>query len=143
MNPRERWTGIGALSGVAAAAATLMAASPGLGQQGHPLSGSWHGEWGPPGDRMDLTVIMDWDGQRVTGLVNPVTDRAELQNATLDSGNWAVRFEVDVKGPSDRMLHCVADGRLERLGSDRRTLSGTWNCGDLESEFEMTRDRDY
>lgn len=92
---------------------------------------------------MDLTVILDWDGQRVTGLVNPVTDRAQLRNATLDSGNWTVRFEVDVKGPSSQILHCVADGRLGLLGSDRRTLSGTWNCGDLESEFEMTRDRDY
>lgn len=143
MNPRERWTGSGALSGVAVAAATLMAASPGFGQQGHPLSGSWHGEWGPPASRTDLTVIMDWDGQRVTGLVNPVTDRAPLRNATLDSGNWTVRFEVDVKGPSDQTLHCVADGRLGQLGSDRRTLSGTWNCGSLASEFEMIRDRDY
>ena len=92
---------------------------------------------------MDLTVIMDWDGQRLTGLVNPVTDRARLQNATLDSGTWTVRFEVEVKGPADQMLHCVADGRLGQLGSDRRTLAGTWHCGDLESEFEMTRDRDY
>jgi len=92
---------------------------------------------------MDLTLIMDWDGQRVTGLVNPVTDRAELQNATLDSANWTLRFEVDVKGPSDRMLHCVANGQLGRLGSDRRKLAGTWNCGNLESEFEMIRDRDY
>lgn len=92
---------------------------------------------------MDLTVIMNWDGRRVVGLVNPVTDRAQLQNAEIDSGNWTVRFEVDVKGQSDQMLHCVADGRLERLGSDRRTLSGSWNCGILESEFELTRDRDY
>jgi hypothetical protein len=92
---------------------------------------------------MDLTVIIDWDGQQMTGLVNPVTDRSALRNATLDSEDWTVRFEVDVKGPADQTLRCVADGRLERLGSDRRTLSGTWNCGDLESEFEMTRDRDY
>lgn len=143
MNLSERWTGTGALWGVTAVAAALMVASPGIGQQGHPLAGSWHGEWGPPGDRTDLTVIMDWDGHRLTGLVNPVTDRTQLQNATLDSGNWTVRFEVDVKGPSDQTLHCVADGQLGQLGSDRRTLSGTLNCGDLESEFEMTRDRDY
>jgi len=143
MNLSERWTGIRPLSGAALVAAALMAVHPGFAQQGHPLAGSWHGEWGPPGDRSDLTVIMDWDGQRVTGLVNPVTDSAELRNATLDSGSWTVRFEVDVKGSSGELLNCVADGRLEQLGSDRRTLSGTWNCGGLESEFEMTRDRDY
>jgi len=131
------------MSRVAVVAATMIAANSSLGQQGHPLSGSWHGEWGQPADRMDLTVILNWDGQRLTGLVNPVTDRAELQNATLDSGNWMVRFAVDVKGPSDQMLHCVANGQLGQLGSDRRKLSGTWTCGDMQSEFEMTRDRDY
>ncbi len=40
---------------------------------------------------MDLTVIMDWDGTAVTGLVNPVTDRAPFQNAVLDSGDWSAR----------------------------------------------------
>lgn len=143
MIQRDPWTGSTARWCIAAVTAMLIAATPASSQQGHPLSGSWHGEWGPPGDRTDLTLIMDWDGQRVTGLVNPVTDRTRLRNATLDSGSWTVRFEVDVKGQSDEMLHCVADGRLEGLGSDRRKLSGTWSCGDVESEFEMTRDRDY
>ena len=140
MSLRQRRTRIGPLSAVAA---MLLAVGPAFGQQGHPLAGSWHGEWGPPGNRMDLTVIIDWDGQRVTGLVNPVTDRTRLENVTLDSGDWTVRFEVEVTGPSDRMLNCVAEGGLDRLGSDRRTLAGTWRCDDLESEFEMTRDRDY
>ena len=143
MNSGKLCAAIAVTSRIAVVAAVLLGASPILGQQGHPLSGSWHGEWGPPGGRKDLTVIIGWDGQRLTGLVNPVTDRARLQNATLDSGSWTVRFEVDVKGPSDQTLHCVADGQLGQLGSDRRTLSGTWTCGDLESEFEMTRDRDY
>ena len=44
---------------VALVLATLIGTSPGFGQQGHPLSGSWHGEWGPPGDRTDLTVIIN------------------------------------------------------------------------------------
>jgi hypothetical protein len=143
MNPGKRRIRTVARPGVAFVAITLIGVSPGFGQQGHPLSGSWHGEWGPPGDRADLTVIMDWDGQRLTGLVNPVTDRARLRNATLDSRSWTVRFEVDVEGPSGEMLHCLAEGRLSQLGSDRRTLAGTWNCGELESEFAMTRDRDY
>lgn len=118
---------------------------PAVAQQGHPLTGSWHGEWGRPGseDHMDLTVIMDWDGSAVTGLVNPVTDRAQLQNTRLDSDDWSVRFEVDVADASGETRHCVANGRLDRLGSDRRTLTGTWTCGDLAAEFELIRDRDY
>ena len=138
-----RRAGTRALPAAAMVAAAILAASPGFGQQGHPLAGSWHGEWGPPDNRKDLTIIMNWDGQRVTGLVNPVTDRTQTRNVVLNSGTWTVRFEVDIKGPSDQALRCTADGQLERLGSDRRTISGSWNCGDLQSEFEMTRDRDY
>ena len=122
-----------------------MLTGPAFAQQGHPLVGSWHGEWGLPGsaDHMDLTVIMDWDGTAITGLVNPVTDRARLENAALDSSNWTVRFEVDVAGPSGETRRCVANGSIDRLGSDRRTISGTWTCGDLAARFTLTRDRDY
>ena len=77
MNHEGRWAAIRTLPAVTVVAAAMLAASPGFGQQGHPLAGSWHGEWGPPDDRMDLTIIMNWDGQRVTGLVNPVTDRTQ------------------------------------------------------------------
>jgi hypothetical protein len=116
-----------------------------LAQQGHPLSGSWHGEWGPRGDtgQMDLTVIMEWDGTAVTGIVNPVTDRAAIENARLDSSDWSVQFAVAVKDASGETRRCVANGRLDRIGSDRRTLAGTWTCGDLAAEFRLTRDRDY
>lgn len=123
----------------------VIPAGTAVAQQGHPLAGSWHGEWGPPesDDHMDLTVIMDWDGSAISGIVNPVTDRSEVQNARLDSSDWSVRFEVDVADASGETRHCVANGRLDRLGSDRRTLEGTWTCGDLEAEFRLTRDRDY
>jgi hypothetical protein len=122
-----------------------MVAGPALAQQGHPLSGSWHGEWGRPGsdDHMDLTVIMEWDGTAISGLVNPVTDRARIRNPALDSSDWSVRFEVDVADASGQTLGCVANGTLDRLGSDRRTLAGTWVCGSLEAEFQLVRDRDY
>lgn len=116
-------------------------------QEGHPLVGSWHGDWSLPdgSEKSDLTVIMDWDGEAVTGLVNPVTDRGELENAKLDSSNWTVHFEVPMRGEGGATLRCAADGRLEKLGSDQRTLAGTWVCGGgrIRAEFQLTRDRDY
>ena len=36
-----------------------------------------------------------------------------------------------------------ADGKIDRLGSDRRTLTGTWVCGAVKEDFKLTRDRDY
>lgn len=130
---------------IALVAVVSVVTGPAVAQQGHPLSGSWHGEWGQPDghDRMDLTVIVTWDGNAISGLVNPVTDRAEIRNATLNSSDWSVRFEVEVADASGQTSSCVANGTLDRVGSDRRTLAGTWICGSLETEFQLVRDRDY
>lgn len=114
-----------------------------LAQQGFPLVGSWHGAWEfKHGDRKDLTVIMNWDGKQITGLVNPVTDHTPLLDARLNSSNWTVHFAVDLKKGSGGTMHCVADGKLQRLGSVTRTLAGQWVCGDRHGEFHLRRDRD-
>jgi hypothetical protein len=113
-------------------------------QEGHPLVGSWHGDFGlQNGKRMNLTVIMDWDGKQVTGLVNPATDHARLRDARLNSGDWTVHFAVQVGGEGGTVLDCVADGKLDHLGSDQRTLAGPWVCGGQKGDFKLVRDRDY
>ena len=77
--------------------ACLLAAAA-LAQEGHPLAGTWHGNWGPDtATRHDLTVFMDWDGKAVTGLVNPGFDQSPLQNAKLNPKDWTVHFEIDSK----------------------------------------------
>lgn len=115
-----------------------------LAQEGHPLVGSWHGDWGADRTtRKDLTVVMDWDGKVLTGLVNPGFDQSLLENARLNPSNWTVHFEVESKDSSGKTVRCIADGKLDKLGSDRRTLTGTWNCGTSKADFQLTRDRDY
>jgi len=137
MQARSFWTST-------LAAVCLFVSLPSQGQEGHPLVGSWHGDWGTDGAaRNDLTVIMDWDGEQLTGLVNPVTDRTRLIDAGMDSSSWTVRFSVDLTDGSGNAMRCVADGKLDSLGSDRRTLSGTWTCGVIEGDFRLRRDRDY
>jgi len=32
---------------------------------------------------------------------------------------------------------------LDKIGSDRRTWSGTWTAGTTKGDFKLTRDRDY
>lgn len=108
------------------------------------MVGSWHGEWETPdGPPMSLTLVIDWDGTTLTGLVNPVTDRAPLENARLDSADWTVHFEARVRDASGTARPCVADGALDKLGSDQRELDGSWTCGDLQARFHLVRDRDY
>jgi hypothetical protein len=124
--------------------AFLMFVTALLSQEGHPLVGTWHGNWGPDqSNRTDLTVVMDWDGKVISGLVNPGFDQAPLQNAKLNPKDWTVHFEIDSKDSSGKTVRCLVDGKIDKLGSDRRTLTGTWNCGAAKADFKLTRDRDY
>jgi hypothetical protein len=124
--------------------AIVLIAAPLLAQEGHPLVGSWHGDWGPNATtRNDLTVIMDWDGKTVTGIVNPGFEQTPLQNAKLNPKDWTVHFEIDSKDSSGKPTRCIVDGKIDKLGSDRRTVTGTWNCGTAKADFKLTRDRDY
>jgi hypothetical protein len=115
-----------------------------LAQEGHPLVGSWHGDRGTNAkNRIDVTLIMDWDGTQLTGVVNPGFESMVLQNAKLTPKGWIVHFELDSKDASGKTVRCNVDGKIDRLGSDTRTLTGTWICGAAKQDFKLTRDRDY
>jgi hypothetical protein len=112
-------------------------------QEGHPLVGTWHGNWGTTAaNRSDMTLVMDWDGKVISGVVNPGFDGLPLQNAKLNPKDWTVHFEVDRK-ESSGAVRCLLDGKIDKLGSDRRTLTGTFACGASKGDFKLTRDRDY
>ena len=118
-------------------------------QEGHPLVGSWHGDWGfGAAGRQDLTVVVDYasDGSDVTGIANPGYDHASLQNIRVTipkPTDWTVKFEVELKDKSGKATRYVAEGKLDKIGSDRRTLTGTWISGSSKGDFKLTRDRDY
>lgn len=61
-----------------------MMAGSAIAQEGHPLKGSWLGEWGPnKTTRNQVFLVMDWDGKTITGTINPGTDNIPIKNATL------------------------------------------------------------
>ena len=112
-----------------------------MGQEGHPLVGTWYGDWGPsPTARTQITVVMSWDGKKISGIIDPGPDAVPLKVATLDSTKWAVHLEADAKDKSGNPVHIVADGKLEHIGSYSRTLSGTWNHGATKADFKLKRD---
>jgi len=118
-------------------------------QEGHPLVGSWHGDWGTgAAGRQDLTVIIDYtaDGADVAGIANPGYDHAALQNIQVTipkPTDWTVKFEVELKDKSGKATRYTAEGKLDKIGSDRRTLTGTFSAGATKGDFKLTRDRDY
>src|SRR5215208_4338790 len=109
----------------------LSAAAPGA-QEGHPLTGTWAGDWGAAGGpRTHITMVMNWDGKAVTGLINPGPDAMPLTAVSVDWATWTVRIEA--KG-------IVAEGRLEDVGSNHRRMAGSWNQGGVKGDFKLTRD---
>ena len=110
-------------------------------QEGHPLSGTWSGDWGTgPADRMHVTVVMEWNGKTVTGMLNPGPDQVALSSVVLDPTTWTVRIEADTKNAQGQMVHVSADGKLADIASYHRTLTGTWTQGTTRGDFKLTRD---
>src|SRR5712671_2402194 len=110
-------------------------------QEGHPLTGTWYGDFGmTAAKRNDLTVILNWDGKAVSGIINPGPDTQKVKVATLDSSKWTVHFEVDAKNKAGAMDHFVFDGTLKNIVAGNRTITGTWTCGTTKGDFKIQRD---
>ena len=109
-------------------------------QEGHPLKGTWLGDWGPnKNDRNQITLVMDWDGKQITGQINPGPGAVPLKNATLDPKGWVVHFEADAKNAAGQPVHYVVDGKIENLGLYNRSIVGTWAHDNVKGDFRLQR----
>ena len=110
-------------------------------QEGHPAVGTWHGNWGANAqNRNDVTVVMDWDGKQIGGMINPGPDSVKLVNTSLavsnDPNNWVIHLEGDTKAK----VHIVIEGKFQNLTNMRRSIAGTWKQGTQSGDFKITRD---
>lgn len=112
-----------------------------FGQEGHPMRGTWHGSWGPNAtDRTPVTMVMDWDGTAVTGIINPGPRSAPIQKTSLDPATWKFHFEVDYKDRNGAVSHVVIDANIKEVTNPRRSLVGTWTQGTQKGDFKAVRD---
>jgi len=122
------WLSVFVLSGISVA---------GWAQEGHPLTGSWHGEWHPAaGQKIPILIYMKWNSKTIEGAINPGRNAVPLKVADLDASNWTAHFEADTKDQK----HIVIDGKLDNIGSYNRTITGTWTEGAMKGDFKLTRD---
>lgn len=123
--------------GLIALVAAVALGGSALAQAGHPLKGSWSGDWGPsPDHRNRVLLLLDWDGKEITGVINPGREGVPLKSATLDPSDWTVHFEAEAPDSSGNVVQYVIDGKVENLGSwTNRRISGTWRHGDETGDF--------
>ena len=116
-------------------------------QEGHPLAGTWYGEYETGNKKTDLTVIMAWDGKAVTGSINPGPNAKPIKSATMDitpgkpapqgqqstAGTppiFHVKFEVD---------GMTFEGNIQNPVAGNRRLTGTYMRGAEKGTFQLRR----
>jgi hypothetical protein len=115
-------------------------------QFGHPLSGTWSGDWGSSKDkRQRLLVQMHYDGKQVTGTINPGANPATLKAVTVipgteaEPGIWTIKMEAEGKDASGKTVPIVVDAKLQNLGSPNRVLTGTWTQAGVKGDVKLIR----
>jgi hypothetical protein len=120
--------------------ACLASPAPAGAQEGHPLKGSWIGNWGPSQNHTDdVLILIRWDGKAITGMINPGTDNIPIKNASLTPQGWLVHLEGDGKDKSGKVITYVLDGKIENLGLPHRSIVGTWKTQNEKGNFKITR----
>jgi hypothetical protein len=125
---------------MAAAVLALAFLAPGGAQEGHPLKGSWLGEWkGNTVHGDNILLILDWDGKAISGMINPGTDNMPLKSASLDPKGWVVKIEADAKAKDGSTVNYVIEGKIENLELPNRSINGTWSSNKGRGTFTASR----
>lgn len=127
--------------------AAAVLAGPVAAQEGHPLAGTWYGDYGSGSQRHDLTVIMKWDGSAVTGSANPGPNAAALTavTMTITPGKPAPQGRDSTEGiPPVFHVRIEFDGMafegdIRNPVAGNRRITGTWTRGSEKGTFQLRR----
>jgi hypothetical protein len=120
--------------------AFVAVASSAFAQFGHPLKGTWSGDWGTgPANRTHVVLEFNWDGKAISGSINPGANGIPLKVATLDPATWTLHAEGDGKDAGGANVHYVIDGKMQNIGAFARFITGTWTQGTAKGDFKITR----
>lgn len=149
-------------------AATVLATTAALAQEGHPAKGTWVGYWGPtPTVQSRIVLVIDHDGKTMSGVFQPGPNAVPPKVARLDitpgkpavgvgRGNngqapqvpavlpiFRVYFEIDAKDARGNPVAIVAEGTMNNVALPNRSITGTWaqTSGGTtsKSEFKVVR----
>lgn len=126
--------------------ALAIAATPAA-QEGHPLTGTWYGEYVAGAQKRDLTIIMKWDGKQTTGTMNPGPNAVPVTSAVLDitPGKPAPEGRNSTEGipPTFRVRiesgGMTFEGTIQNPVAGNRRITGTWMRGAERGTFQIRR----
>jgi hypothetical protein len=115
-------------------------------QYGHPLKGTWSGDWGTSAKSRNRVLLdLDWNGKAITGRLNPgqpteVTIKQVTAEPVVPAYDaWTVRIQGETKDASGATVPVVIEGKVVNLGAYNRTMSGTWIQSGMKGDFNLTR----
>lgn len=115
----------------------MVVALPLRAQEGHPMAGTWQGEWG---NSQFLTLILEWDGKTIKGVANPGPDTmVDVGKVSLDSSTWTVTIDTDLKDDAGKTFHFTASGKIDNIGSPLRVINAEWSSGSEKGTFTLAR----
>ena len=115
----------------------LLAGTVAQAQEGFPLDGTWRGQRTAEGAApVTIVMILQWDGKRVTGIINPGPKQLAVADAALITQGWRVKVAARTAAGED----VVFEGSLAELGSYHRSITGTWQEGGHSYQVRMVRE---
>jgi hypothetical protein len=120
-------------------------------QEGHPLAGTWYGDYTVGAQKRDLTIILTWDGKAASGTINPGPDAIPLTSValTITPGKPAaegqnsttgvppvfnVRFQASLPGGATTF-----EGTILNPVAGNRRITGTWTTASDKGVFAIRR----
>ena len=127
--------------------AAIAIATTATAQEGHPLAGTWYGDYEAGTQKRDLTIIMKWDGKSATGTMNPGANAVPIKSAVMDitpgkaapegrSSTEGIPPIFKVKFDADGM---VFEGTIQNPVAGNRRITGTWTRGAERGTFQIRR----
>jgi len=112
------------------------------------MTGAWYGEYGSGAARKDLTLVMKWDGSKVSGLSNPGPNATPITSVTLDiiPGKAGTRSLNNPEGtePIPPVFNVkivvgdlVMEGRMQNPVGGNRSITGTYTKGAEKGPFTI------
>ena len=108
----------------------------GLSQEGHPLKGTWRGSIGTGSSERPLLIIMDYENDSITGMINPGRNSYRFSSAELDAPNWELSATATTREGANILLQAT----LNDIGSRSRYLEGSWQEEGNSYPFRITRE---